>query len=360
MALHAEAPGRDSLVGRDLELAADSRGPQSDGGRPIRNTPGFRRSRCRQDCARPTRGSRRHTLDVAPEWSTAYSWSQSACRCCRSELHPVQPLVLVGRGHGRWMGWRPSTRPFAARCLDAGRGRLRTGGPADRRPPVGRPEHARRLDVPRCRADRSTLRLAGHRTQRVGARRASVHRWLADVLRLPRVGQLHLQALNRAGTEAQVASLLGTAPHQALVDDVFSHTLGNPYLNILLTEGLAPSARSLPADLPADLRVAVRRTWHSLFAAPPATSPAWLRSVGVPYDLSCCRTSRPTSAWLTRNLPAGSRRITNLDARGRRALLVSTSFASRGPRAVVDPEPETSLACGVPAARRGVAGYGSP
>jgi DNA-binding CsgD family transcriptional regulator len=90
------------------------------------------------------------------------------------------------------------------------------------------------------------------------------HRWLADALRLPRVGQLHLQALDRAGTEAQVASLLGTAPHQALVDDVFSHTLGNPYLNILVTEGLAPSARRLPADLPADLRVAVRRTWHSL------------------------------------------------------------------------------------------------
>ena len=90
------------------------------------------------------------------------------------------------------------------------------------------------------------------------------HRWLADALRLPRVGQLHLQALDRAGTEAHVASVLGTAPHQALVDDVFSHTLGNPFLNILVTEGLAPTARRLPADLPADLRVAVRRTWHSL------------------------------------------------------------------------------------------------
>jgi predicted ATPase len=90
------------------------------------------------------------------------------------------------------------------------------------------------------------------------------HRWLADALRLPRVGQLHLQALDRAGTEAQIAFLLGTAPHQALVDDVFSHTLGNPYLNILVTDGLAPSARSLPADLPANLRVAVRRSWHSL------------------------------------------------------------------------------------------------
>lgn len=41
---------------------------------------------------------------------------------------------------------------------------------------------------------------------------------------LPRVGQLHLRALDRAGTEAQVASLLGTAPHYALVADVFSHT----------------------------------------------------------------------------------------------------------------------------------------
>jgi DNA-binding CsgD family transcriptional regulator len=90
------------------------------------------------------------------------------------------------------------------------------------------------------------------------------HRWLADALRLPRVGQLHLQALDRAGTEAQVASLLGTVPHQTLVDDVFSHTLGNPYLNILVTKGLAPTARRLPTDLPADLQVAIRRTWHSL------------------------------------------------------------------------------------------------
>jgi predicted ATPase len=77
-----------------------------------------------------------------------------------------------------------------------------------------------------------------------------LHRWLADALRLPRVRQLHLQALDRASTEAQVASLLGTAPHQTLVDDVFSHTLGNPYLNILVTEGLAPTARR-PAGPPA-------------------------------------------------------------------------------------------------------------
>jgi DNA-binding CsgD family transcriptional regulator len=93
------------------------------------------------------------------------------------------------------------------------------------------------------------------------------HRWLADALRLPRVRKLHLQPLDRVGTEAHVASLLGTAPHQSLVDDVFSHTLGNPYLNILVTNGITQTARGLPTDLPADLRIAIRRTWHSLSAA---------------------------------------------------------------------------------------------
>jgi hypothetical protein len=127
------------------------------------------------------------------------------------------------------------------------------------------------------------------------------HRWLADAPRLPRVGQLHLQALDRAGTEAQVASLLGTAPQQALVDDVFSHTLGNPFLNILVTKGVAPTARRLPADLPADLRVAVRRTWHSL--SPPARDITSLVALGGrPVRLSCSRTSPPTSGSLTRNL----------------------------------------------------------
>jgi DNA-binding CsgD family transcriptional regulator len=90
------------------------------------------------------------------------------------------------------------------------------------------------------------------------------HRWLADALRLPRVSNLDLQPLDRADTEAQVASLLGTVPHQTLVDDVFAHTLGNPYLNLLVTADLEPTARRLPDDLPADLRVAVRRTWHGL------------------------------------------------------------------------------------------------
>jgi hypothetical protein len=92
-------------------------------------------------------------------------------------------------------------------------------------------------------------------------RRPRAHR--KPVLRARR-NTLDRQPLDRAGPEAQVASLLGTVPHQTLVDEVFAHTLGNPYLNILVTADLEPTARRLPHDLPADLRVAVRRTWHSL------------------------------------------------------------------------------------------------
>ena len=112
-------------------------------------------------------------------------------------------------------------------------------------------------------ADRRFALLATVRSQSVPDGHP-FHRWLADALRLPRVTHMDLRPLDRAGTEAQVASLLGAVPHQTLVDDVFAHTLGNPYLNILVTEGLEPTARRLPDDLPDDLRVAVRRTWHSL------------------------------------------------------------------------------------------------
>jgi DNA-binding CsgD family transcriptional regulator len=112
-------------------------------------------------------------------------------------------------------------------------------------------------------ADRRFALLATVRSQSVPDGHP-FHRWLADALRLPRVTHLDLQPLDRAGTEAQVASLLGAVPHQTLVDDVFAHTLGNPYLNILVTADLEPTARRLPDDLPADLRIAVRRTWHGL------------------------------------------------------------------------------------------------
>jgi predicted ATPase len=94
-----------------------------------------------------------------------------------------------------------------------------------------------------------------------------LHRWLADVLRLPRVGQLGLSGLDRSGTEAQLAGLLGAAPHQSLVDEVFHTTQGNPYWNRLLVQDLSPDVRRLPGDLPTDLVTAIRRSWSALSEA---------------------------------------------------------------------------------------------
>ncbi|GAA3643599.1 helix-turn-helix transcriptional regulator [Microlunatus ginsengisoli] len=91
-----------------------------------------------------------------------------------------------------------------------------------------------------------------------------LQRWLADVLRLPRVGQLALTGLDRPGTEAQLAALLRAAPHQSLVEEVWRTTEGNPYWNRLLVQGLTPDERRLPGDLPTDLVTAIRRVWSAL------------------------------------------------------------------------------------------------
>ena len=61
--------------------------------------------------------------------------------------------------------------------------------------------------------------------------------------------------------------LLGRLPREALVDDVFARTKGNPYLTSLLVRGLPPDATALAADLPTELRDALARTWHGLSTA---------------------------------------------------------------------------------------------
>lgn len=93
-----------------------------------------------------------------------------------------------------------------------------------------------------------------------------LQRWLADIRRMPRVFWLELGPLDYRATGAQLAQVLGTEPHQSLIGDVFSHTAGNPYLNRLIVSGLRADTRHLPARLPADLRTAVLRSWHSLTA----------------------------------------------------------------------------------------------
>lgn len=112
-------------------------------------------------------------------------------------------------------------------------------------------------------SDRGLALLTTMRRESVPSDHA-LHRWLADVHRLPRVSQLTLTGLDRAATEAQLARLLQAVPHQSLVDDVFAATQGNPYWNRLLVHGLARDARRLPPDLPSDLATAVRRVWSGL------------------------------------------------------------------------------------------------
>jgi hypothetical protein len=112
-------------------------------------------------------------------------------------------------------------------------------------------------------ADRRLALLVTLRSSEVGPQHP-VRSWLSDVRRLPGVDQLHLERLDRPATADQLADLLGEAPHQHLVDEVFARTRGNAYLTALLARGLPPGAAHLPADLPADLRDAVSRRWQGL------------------------------------------------------------------------------------------------
>ena len=107
-------------------------------------------------------------------------------------------------------------------------------------------------------------RLAVLATVRTGEEGEPLRRWLADVRRLPGVGELALGRLDRVATAEQLAGLLGRPPHQSLVDDVYARTRGNAYLTTLLVQGLSPDARLLPAGLPAELREAAIRAWRGL------------------------------------------------------------------------------------------------
>ena len=107
-------------------------------------------------------------------------------------------------------------------------------------------------------------RLAVVTTVRAGEEGEPLRRWLADVRRFPRVGELTLGRLDRVTTAEQLAGLLGRPPHQSLVDQVYARSHGNAYLTTLLARGLSPDARSLPAGLPTDLQEAATRAWRGL------------------------------------------------------------------------------------------------
>lgn len=114
------------------------------------------------------------------------------------------------------------------------------------------------------RARRLAL-VATIRTDEVGEEHP-LHRWLADVRRMPGTETLSLLPLDRHATATQISGILGKPPHETLVDDVFSRTRGNPYLTRLLMAGLRPDSRHIASDMPADLAGAVLRSWTRVSA----------------------------------------------------------------------------------------------
>ncbi len=128
-------------------------------------------------------------------------------------------------------------------------------------------------------ADQSTLDVimylvAGSRTRRLGLMATirmdevgeghPLHRWLADVRRMPGTEELPLVPLGRQATAVQMSGILGQPPHESLVEDVFSRTCGNAYLTRLLVAGIRPEARHIASDMPADLAGAVLRSWTAM------------------------------------------------------------------------------------------------
>jgi DNA-binding CsgD family transcriptional regulator len=113
--------------------------------------------------------------------------------------------------------------------------------------------------------DRPVAVVATIRSAEVGDRHP-LQRWLGDIRRLPGIEQLFLEPLDRVATGAQIAGLLGASPHRSLVEDVYSHTGGNAYLNRLAVTGLRADSQHLAEDLPADLRSAVLQSWRRLSA----------------------------------------------------------------------------------------------
>ena len=89
-----------------------------------------------------------------------------------------------------------------------------------------------------------------------------LHGWLADMRRLPAVGDLPLRRLGREETAQQLTALLAGPPHPRLVDEVLHRSEGNPYLTELLVRDLIPADERLPADLPAGLSTALLAVWH--------------------------------------------------------------------------------------------------
>ncbi len=105
-----------------------------------------------------------------------------------------------------------------------------------------------------------------------------LHTWLADVRRLPHVGELTLERLDASETEEQIATLLSSPATEEFVADVHHRSQGNAYLTELLVRNAASGDRRLPDGSPQVLREAALARWHALSG--PAREVTRLMAVG--------------------------------------------------------------------------------
>jgi DNA-binding CsgD family transcriptional regulator/tetratricopeptide (TPR) repeat protein len=115
-----------------------------------------------------------------------------------------------------------------------------------------------------------------------------LHGWLADMRRTPAFTEIHLDRLDLAATEAQIAGLLGHAVDIELAAQVHDRSSGNPYLTELLIRDMAGKGRLesdslLPAATPTALGEALLSSWHGLSAAARQTTRV-LAAAGRPIE----------------------------------------------------------------------------
>jgi AAA ATPase domain len=152
------------------------------------------------------------------------------------------------------------------------------------------------------------------------------HGWLADALHLPSVNRLEVGALDRAGTEALLANLLGGRPHQSLVEEVHGAGRGNPYFTSLLAGNLDVADRHVPTERPGDLLTAVKGPWHGCSA--PTRALCCLLAVGGSPERP--QTLEAVAADLALDIPMGSS-IAEAEAAGLLELLAGGRYWFRHP-----------------------------
>ena len=109
-------------------------------------------------------------------------------------------------------------------------------------------------------------RLALIGTTRTDEARAATRKpaWIDQLRRSRRARVLELGPLDRIATADQITSIMGGAPAQSLIEEIYQRTRGHPYLTELTIAGIGPDSLHLPRNLPDTVTAAVLESVHVL------------------------------------------------------------------------------------------------